>query len=93
MGLHGDYSGGLLHWPPTENPYYQHESADAFDAWWAEDRLRVLSVKIDWLEGCIWDLECDLRIERAAKLADVLDRRRTEYKRLKQQLDDIGGAF
>lgn len=93
MGLHGDYSGGLLHWPPRENPYYQHEAADAFDAWWAEDRLRRLGVVVDWLEGCVWNLECELRFKRAATVMAVLEKRRAEYTRLKQQLKEFGDFY
>lgn len=91
MGLHGDYSGGLIHYPPTENPYYQQETMDAFDAWYAEDRVRRLSVVVDWLEGCVWNLECELRFDRANAVMTVLEKRRAEYQRLKQQLSEIEG--
>jgi hypothetical protein len=85
----GNYSGGLVHWPPRFNRAYEQESMDAFDAWDAEQRLGRLSVRIDWLENRIWQLECALRFKRAGLLSDVLEKRRAEYKRLEQQLKEL----
>lgn len=81
---------GAVCWPPREHADYQRETMDAFSAWDAERRVKRLAVVIDWLDGCVWALECELRLKRAALVMEVREQRRAEYKRLQQQLDDRG---
>jgi hypothetical protein len=84
---------GLLHWPPRENADYERESMDALGEWELERRIRELDRDIDRMECEAWDLECDLKINEAAGLLDIVVQKRTQYRELKHQLDELTGGW